>query len=364
METWKRYLVPGFVIRTVLIGATYATGREVTEFFLRYGPMSAFVGLLITTTIYSLFCMLAFELARRFKVLDYKSFCEVYMGRWWFLYEFGFVFGVLLTLATIGAAAGEFAHGSFNVSPLVGSLVLMAIIGGLVYLGTEKLERFMSIWSIIFYSLYAIMVVIAVHNFFGIMRTKLVIEPVSWDAVIAAATYACFNCSILPVVIFVARHFQTKSDALIAGALSGPLLMLPGLALLIILIPFFPHVIDAPLPITLVLNALGIASLAVIVKIAIVIELAFNGAALLHGVNERIAKSMEDRGRKMPDYLRSLIALTALVFSAYVADRIGLIELVAAGFRYGAYAFLAIMILPLLTRGFWMLFPRPGAAAN
>lgn len=358
-ESWRqRYLVPGFVIRTVLIGATYATGREVTEFFLRYGAMSAFVGLLITTTIYSLFCMLAFELARRFKVLDYKSFCEVYMGRWWFLYEIGFVMGVILTLATIAAAGGEFAHDSLGSSPLVGSLGLVAVIAALVYLGTDRLERFMSIWSIIFYGLYALVVVLAVYNLAGGLREKLVAGPVSWDAIISAVLYACFNCSILPVVIFVARHFQTKSDALIAGALSGPLLMLPGLALLIVLVPFLPQVIEAPLPITLVLNALGIPSISVIVKIAIVIELAFNGSALLHGVNERIANALEEKGRKMPQYLRSVVALFALVFSAYVADRIGLIELVSAGFRTGALAFLAIMLLPLLTRGFWMLFPR------
>ena len=358
---WKRYFVPGFVIRTVLIGATYATGREVTEFFLRYGPFSAFVGLIITTTIYSLFCILTFELARRFKVLDYKSFCEIYMGRWWFLYEFGFIFGVILTLATIGAAAGEFAHDSFGAPRLAGSLALMALIGALVYLGTDRLERLMSWWSIAFYSLYAIVVVIALYHLWGELRTRLVFEPVSLDAVIAAVTYALFNCAILPVVIFVARHLESRSDSVIAGALAGPLLMLPGLALLLILIPFFPKVVEAPLPITLVLQRLGIASLADVVKIAIVVELAFNGSALLHGVNERIATSMKEKQKVMPSYLRSIIALGALIFSAYIADRIGLITLVSAGFRSGAYAFLAIMLLPLLTRGFWMVFPRRAA---
>jgi uncharacterized membrane protein YkvI len=358
---WKRYFIPGFVIRTVLIGATYATGREVTEFFLRYGPFSAFIGLIITTTIYSLFCILAFELARRFKVLDYRSFCEIYMGRWWFLYEFGFIFGVILTLATIGAAAGEFAHDSFGIPRLAGSLFLMGIIGVLVYLGTDRLERFMSWWSIAFYTLYAVVVVIALYHLWGDLRAKLIFEPVSWDAIIAAVTYALFNCAILPVVIFVARHLESRSDSVIAGALAGPLLMLPGLALLFILIPFYPKVVEAPLPVTLVLQRLGISSLSDVVKIAIVIELAFNGAALLHGVNERIAASMKEKGRQMPNYLRSLVALSALIFSAYIAERIGLITLVAAGFRSGAYAFLAIMLLPLLTRGFWMIFPRPAS---
>ena len=35
------YFVPGLVIQSVIVGATYATGREVTEFFLKFGPASA-----------------------------------------------------------------------------------------------------------------------------------------------------------------------------------------------------------------------------------------------------------------------------------------------------------------------------------
>ena len=354
----KRYLVPGFVIRTVLIGATYSTGREVVEFFLRYGPFSAIIGLVITTTVYSLFCMLAFELARRFKVFDYRSFCQIYMGRWWFLYEIGFVFGVLLTLATIAAAAGEFAYDSFGISKLTGALVLMAGIGVLVYLGTERLEKFMSVWSIIFYSLYAVLLVVSLYAFGADVKQKLVIEPVSWDSIFAAMIYALFNCAILPVVIFVTRHLRTRKDAVVAGAFAGPLLMLPGLALLFMLIPFHPAVIDKPLPITMVLQRLGAPWATVIIETAIVIELAFNGSALLHGFNERIAKALEEKKMRLASWMRSAIAIASLVFSGFIADWIGLIDLVGEGMRYGAYLFVVIMLLPLLTRGLWMVRSR------
>ena len=355
-STLRRYLVPGFVIRTVLIGATYSTGREIVEFFLRYGPVPSLIGLVITTAVYSLFCMLAFELARRYKVLDYRSFCRIYMGRWWWLYEIGFIFGVILTLATIAAAAGEFGSDTFGLSKLNGALILMAAIAALVYFGTERLEKLMSIWSIIFYSLYGVLLVGSLYAFGAVLSRKLVIEPITFDGIFAALLYALFNCAILPVVIFVARHFRSRKDAVMAGALAGPLLMLPGLAILLMLIPLHPGVIDEPLPITMVLKSLGLPWATAVIEIAIVIELAFNGSALLHGFNERIATAMAEKKTRiqMSGGLRSVIALISLIFSAFVADWIGLIDLVGEGMRYGAYVFLVVMLVPLLTRGFWM----------
>ena len=45
------------------------------------------------------------ELARRYQVLDYKRFCKVYLGPFWFLFEIGFIYGVVLTLSVVAAAA-------------------------------------------------------------------------------------------------------------------------------------------------------------------------------------------------------------------------------------------------------------------
>ncbi|MBS0416497.1 MAG: hypothetical protein JSR66_02205 [Proteobacteria bacterium] len=355
---WQRLLVPGFVIRSVLVGATFSTGREVTEFFLRYGGFAALIGIIVTTVIYSGACMIAFELARRFRVLDYKNFCKVYMGRWWPLYEIGFLFGVLLTLSTIAAAASEFGGDSLGLSKTVTSMSLMGAIAVLVALGSRRLERIMSLWSIFFYSAYAILLVCAAMSFMHAIGAKLQPAPVPADAIASAAIYAGFNCSILPIVIFVARHLHTRSDALVAGALAGPLVMAAGFALLFILLPFTPGIVDVPVPITQVLKGLSMPWLMVLIRVAILGELALNGTGLLHGVNERIANGLESRGRKLTGPMRAGVALGAIAFSVFLAAKVGLIDLVAEGFRYGAYLFLVIMVLPLLTRGLWMVLPR------
>ena len=345
-------------MRSVLVGATYSTGREVTEFFLKYGGFSSLVCLILATALFSFACIIALELARRFQVLDYKSFSRVYLGRLWFLYEFGFIFGVLLTLSTIAAAAAEIGSDLFGLSPLACSVMLMAAIALLVYGGSGVLERIMSIWSMFFYASYFLLLGLSLWVFHEQVLSALTPAPISGEAIITATIYAGFNCSILPVIIFVARHLQSTRDATVAGALAGPLVFVPGLALLLMLVPFLPGIITAPVPVMTVLGSLKVQWLAVVIKLAILGELALNGAGLLHGINERIANSIEERKSRMPWIVRPAIAVSALIFCVYVAERVGLIALVAVGFRSGALAFLIIMVLPLITRGLWIVTGR------
>lgn len=45
-----------------------------------------------------------------------------------------------------------------------------------------------------------------------------------------------------------------------------------------------------------------------------------------------------------------------LVASIFVADRFGLVALIANGYRILSYAFLAVYVLPVMTYGVWRLF--------
>ena len=35
---FRKYLLPGFVFQSIVIGGGYGTGRELVEFFLKFGP--------------------------------------------------------------------------------------------------------------------------------------------------------------------------------------------------------------------------------------------------------------------------------------------------------------------------------------
>ena len=79
------------------------------------------------------------------------------------------------------------------------------------------------------------------------------------------------------------------------------------------------------------------------------------GVALLHAINERVAKVYEEKSRPMPRMLRPALAVGIMIVSVYAASAIGLVDLIAKGYGYLTYAFIAILIVPVLTIGLWRL---------
>jgi uncharacterized membrane protein YkvI len=46
------------------------------------------------------------------------------------------------------------------------------------------------------------------------------------------------------------------------------------------------------------------------------------------------------------------------VIAIYVAASVGIIDLIGQGYRYTSYFFLLVFVLPLMTRGLWILVRR------
>jgi uncharacterized membrane protein YkvI len=57
----------------------------------------------------------------------------------------------------------------------------------------------------------------------------------------------------------------------------------------------------------------------------------------------------------MPRILRPALAVFIMVISVYAASAIGLVDLIAKGYGYLTYAFIVLLIIPVLTVGLWRL---------
>ena len=66
---------------------------------------------------------------------------------------------------------------------------------------------------------------------------------------------------------------------------------------------------------------------------------------MLHGINERVAAVYEERKRPMPRALRPALAVAIMVLSVYAADAVGLVGLIAKGYGWLTYAFIALVIV-------------------
>ena len=357
-----RLIVPGLVIQAVMVGGGYATGRELVEFFLSMGAANGLIGIAVTALLFSLSCMTAFELARTFRAYDYFSLCRQFLGPLAFLFEVGYLAALLLALAVVSAAAGALSFELTHVPEVLGSMLFMALVAGIACFGSHVIERLISIWSLIFYLAYGGLFLLVLFTHGDAMRAAIGADPVDMGAALWNGTsYASYNITVVAILIFVARNFATRREALLAGAIAGPLILLPGIALLLTLSAFSGLVLTAELPVSVVLGQLGIPAFALLVKLIILGALIKTGVGLLHGLNERVARASVERGITLPGWARPALALFAMVLALYGASRVGLIDLIGQGYRYSAAFFFVIFLVPLLTIGVWRLIRSDSA---
>jgi len=365
MSDWfRRYLLPGFVFEAAVIAGGYATGRELVEFFLPAGAWGGLLGMLVSMLFWSAVLMISFELARRAQTFDYRSFFKLLLGRAWFLYEIGYLLLIVVVFAVMGAAAGEIVHDLFGAPKLVGSLGMIAFTGFVLFQRNAAIEKFLSLSVGYLYLVYAVLVVWSVVAFGDRIAAGLAAEPVGMRWFKAGVTYAGYNVATIPAVLFCIRHLTRRREAVVAGLLAGPLGMLPGVAFYLAMVGFYPEIGAEALPSAFLLGKLGAPWFEWAFQIAVLLTLVDTGVAMLHGVNERVAKTYEERQRPMPRVLRPALAVAIMAVSVYAAAAVGLVGLIAKGYGALTYAFIALVILPVLTVGFVrirQLSPRPAA---
>ncbi len=356
MSDWfRRYLLPGFVFEAAVIAGGYATGRELVEFFLPAGPWGGLLGMLVSMLFWSAVLMISFELARRFQSYDYRSFFKLLLGRGWFLFEIAYLLLLVIILAVMGAAAGEITHSLFGLPKLLGSLGMIGATGLLLFYSSAFIERFLALSVSYLYLVYIVFVVWSIAVFGDRIENALATEPVGNAWFKAGITYAGYNVATLPAVLFCIRNLKRPRETLIAGFLAGPLGMLPGVLFYIAMIGYHSELADVALPSAFLLGKLQAPWFEWAFQIAVLLTLVDTGVALLHAINERVAKVYEEKQRPMPRSLRPALAVGIMVVSVYAAAAVGLVDLIAKGYGYLTYAFIALLIVPVLTIGLWRL---------
>jgi len=358
---FQRIILPGLVLQSTVVGGGYATGRELIEFFLQLGPQAGLFAMMIAMITISVVCMVAFELSRKYSLYDYRLFFRKLLGPGWVIFEIAYLALILLVLSVLGAASGELTHQLFDLTPLWGTLCLMAAIGVLVFYGSDIIEKFLSSWSIILYIAYIILIIWSVWIFGESIMTNLTLQQqpeISVSTIKGGLSYAGYNVVVFTAVLFVVRHFKTGSDSFWAGLLCGPIAMVPGFLLFFAMMAHYPIIVEQSLPINYLLEQLNASGLMIIFQIVIFGTFIETGTALLHSVNERIAEVYLEKQTKMPQILRPIISVIILIAAIYLAEVIGLVSLIGQGYAYSAVLFLIILVLPLLTRGIWLVYRK------
>jgi uncharacterized membrane protein YkvI len=364
-SSWfQRFLLPGFALKAVIIGGGYATGRELAEYFVPSGPWGGLAAMLLAAAIWSLVAAVTFALARAMNAYDYRTFFRGLLGPAWVAFEGAYLIFVILILAVFGAAAGAIGEATFGWHPAAGSVVLAAGIIVTTALGTGAVEQVFKYVSFLLYGVYALFLALALASFGGLIGQGFAdAPPPSGNWMAGGFTYASYNIVGAVVILPVLRHLTSRRDAVIAGVIAGPLTMLPAILFFVAMIAFYPQIGAEALPSDFLLRQMNVPWFHMLFQLMIFAALLESGAGAVHAINERISGAIAARGRPaLGTGPRAAIAALILTGCMFVAAKIGLIDLIASGYRFLAWMFLAVYLGPLLTIGIWRLIRKQPAS--
>lgn len=354
MKNWFRsYILPGLIVQSATIGGAYGSGAELKEFFFPFGPGGGLLGMLVSTLVFSLVIAASYEFARVFQVFDYKNFTKKLLGRGWVIYEVLFIMTMVLIISVVGAAGGTLFETTFNMPALVGTIGIVFMIALLVFFGNKGIEKFFTLWSFVLYGAYILFLYWNLDQFGETIWGTLGEFEVKEGWAFSGVKYSGYNLALVPILLFCVRNLKTRRETVGAGLIAGPIIMIPAILFYFGMIGQYDTLLlSDELPVTVLLNALeGAEVFSIIFPIVLFGTFIETGAALIHGLNERIAHLYEEQGRELPKIARPIIALGVLFTSIVLADTLGLINLIGQGYGYITYGYLAIFVIPILTIG-------------
>ncbi len=358
MNFFRIYFLPGFIFQSVVIGGGYATGRELVEFFFSAGPVGGVLGLLVSGLIFGLVLAVGFELARVTRPYDYRNFCHELLGRGWFLFEITFMIQLLLVLSVIGSASGKLVGVAFGLPSLVGTLGLMGIIAFLTFSGSEMIKRVLALWSILLYAVYFLMFILAFNNFGSDIINTYTEAPIGEGWLSAGIMYSGYNLAVLPAVLFAISQHSKRRETVGAGLIAGVIAVIPAILFFIAMMSQYPEIGEQAVPATFLMSVMNIGWLELIFNIVVFGTFIETGAAMLHAVNERLDVSFIEKGKHLPRFARPIVSITFLAVSIFVAEKVGIVDLIARGYSALTLVFIAILILPMLTVGVWKIVSK------
>ncbi|MEZ7909198.1 MAG: hypothetical protein QMC26_13115 [Pseudomonadales bacterium] len=357
MPRWVRvYLIPGAIFQSIMVGGGYGTGRELVEYFVRFGVGGAFSGMLLAMLLFSIIMAFTFEFARVFQTFDYRSFLRQLIGPIWPLFEISYLLGVLLVLAVVASATAAIVESALGVPGLAGGGLMLLAIVALVFFGRSVITLFFTFWSLVLYVVFAIYLIALLSTHTDEVVKGFEAADIHQGWILAAFKYVGYNIGAGIIALFAVRDIRSRTEAIGSGVMAGIIAMLPAFMFATGFAAGYPDVIDEAVPNYFMLDKLGIPWITGLFLIVLVGTFIETGAGMIQGIIERVdGWMMERRGEPASRWIHGLVALTAVILSTGMAT-FGVITLVAKGYGTLAWFQIIFYLTPLLTIGSWQLW--------
>jgi len=357
------------------MGGGYATGREVVQYSARFGALGLW-SILVIFAGFALIAVLVYEFARVTGSYNYRTFMRHLIGRLWPLFDILFIAIAVLVIAIVGSATGEVGNAILGLPYIVGVGLVIVLVAVLNYFGRELIERWKSIGTALIYLMWIALAVSILAGRWGNVRevfangntaaldsSSFQSSPTVAAAIIVGILYVSYNAPSLIPALFTLDRQTARKQAVGAGLLTGVLAIIPFILTYLCIMSFYPteEVLDAPVPwVAMLQQVRGGGLLAVLFAIVVIYTLVETSTGFIHSLTDRISDSLKESERPpLTGTQRALLSGAVLVVAALLAQ-IGIIDLVATGYTLMAYAFLALLVLPLVTIGIYKIVSSPG----
>ncbi len=358
-----RYVLPGVIMQSVLIGGGYATGREIVEYGARLGSLGWISGLTALFG-FSFLSFLTFELARVFKVYDYRSLVKQVAWKFWFLFEIVYVVLGMIVIAVMASATGEIVEQTLGVDYWVGVGAITVVVGILNFYGRHLIERFKTFGTAALYLGYLLFASIVLSSRWDSVVTVLREGETSfesgtvtvWTAMTVGIVYIGYNLVFAPA-LFTLRRQSTRKETFWSGMITGVLMTFPWFLTYFCLMGFYPEgeVLGATVPWLVMLERIGGKFLIVLFGVVVGWTLIETATGIIHAIVERLHAHAEQAGRPHMTHLQDAMFATGMLVVSVGLARIGIIDLIAKGYSAMSYGMIAVYIIPLMTIGVYRI---------
>ena len=226
---FRIYIIPGAVFQSVMIGGGYGTGREIVEYFTSYGFLGGLFGLGVAFVVLATVLALTFEFARLYQVYDYRNFFKRLLGRGWVAFEVLIILQFLLVLAVLASAAGNILRDNFGMPYGVGLSIMLAVVGTLTFYGRNVIAKVLTFWSFILYVVFFTFFVSVLTNEWADIAEEINRGEIVSGWWRSGFKYAMYNLASAPLLLYVARGFEKRAEALRSGVIAGAIAIVPAL---------------------------------------------------------------------------------------------------------------------------------------
>lgn len=360
--TYAKYILPGVLLQSVLIGGGYATGREIYSYGAKYGAMGWISGLAIGIG-FALFAFLTFEICRIYKVYDYKNYIKKVIGPLWPIMDILTILIAILLIAVMAAATGSIFE-EVGLPNILGSVFIVLICGLLNFKGARFIEKFESIGTVLLYAgyiLFTILVLVKrggnIPEVFSTMNTSSYNGNVTIPLCIGTGIlYVAYNINAIPMGMFSLTRQTKRKETLISGIIAGALMVIPWFLSYFAMMCFYGDTSivgpDVTTPWMEMIRAVSKGPwLLVFFSIVMGWTLVETATGCIHMIIDRFDVAMSEKGKtKLSDAKRGIVTVITLA-AALILSRIGVVTLIEKGYSYISYGFILFYLLPTLIVG-------------